>query len=584
MARPLDPRLLHHARAARGYVVLTAGLGLVTAALVVVQALLLARVVAGTVVDGERLGPLTTPLVALVAVVAARAATAWAQDRFGHRAATTVVAQLRARVVGHVVALGPQALEGDAGPAVATLTTRGLDALDGYLVRYLPQLLMAATVTPAVLVVVWWHDTLAAVTMVVTLPLVPLFMVLVGLTTQDAADRRLRSMQRLGGQVLDLVAGLPTLRALGRERGQAPRVRASGEAYRRATMRTLRQAFLSALVLETLTTISVALVAVGIGLRLVYSELDLRTGLAVLVLAPEVYLPLRMVGVHYHASVDGLAAASEAFAVLERPLPRAGTVPCPDLRTATVRLAGVDVVHAGRDTATPAGLDVVVRPGRVVALVGPSGAGKSTAVQVLLGLRPPDAGQVLVEPHDGGAAVDLADVDRASWFVQVAWVPQRPLLVPGTLAENLRLGGPTDGPTDGSDGPADGPATAEGDDVAVERAARAAGLDTVVAALPHGWDTRIGQGGHGLSAGQRQRLAVARALLRPAALVVLDEPTAHLDAATEQIVHEAVRELRRRGAAVVLVAHRPALVALADDVVTVHAGERTRPLAAAVPA
>ena len=571
MARPLDPRLLRHARAARGYVVLTAVLGLVTAGLVVAQALLLARVIAGAVTDGERLGapgdPLTLPLALLVAVVTARAATAWAQDRYGHRAATTVVAQLRARVVGHVAALGPQALDGDAGPAIATLTTRGLDALDGYLVRYLPQLLMAATVTPAVLVVVWWHDTLAAVTMVVTLPLVPLFMVLVGLTTQDAADRRLRTLQRLGGQVLDLVAGLPTLRALGRERGQAPRVRESGEAYRRATMRTLRQAFLSALVLETLTTISVALVAVGIGLRLVYSELDLRTGLAVLVLAPEVYLPLRMVGVHYHASVDGLAAATEAFAVLDRPAPVTGTVPAPDLRTAHLRLVGVGVVHAGRDRATPAGLDVEIRPGRVVALVGPSGAGKSTAVQVLLGLRRPDAGRVLVEPT-GGVPLDLVDVDPASWFAQVAWVPQRPLLVPGTLAENLRLAA-----TDATDADLDG-------------TARAAGLDTVVAELPLGWATPLGQGGHGLSAGQRQRLAVARALLRPAALVVLDEPTAHLDPATEEIVHEAVRALRRRGAAVVLVAHRPALVALADDVVTVRAGDPAAEPAdtAAVPA
>ena len=541
----------------------TAVLGAVTAALVVVQALLLARIVAGAAADGERFGTLAAPLAALAAVVAGRALAAWAQDRFGHRAATTVVAQLRARVVAHAAALGPAALDGDAGPALATLATRGLDALDGYLVRYLPQLLLAATVTPAVLAVVWWHDTVAGVTVLVTLPLVPLFMVLVGLSTQAAADRRLRSMQRLGGQVLDLVAGLPTLRALGRERGQAVRVRESGEAYRRATMATLRQAFLSALVLETLTTISVALVAVGVGLRLVYSELDLRTGLAVLVLAPEVYLPLRMVGVHYHASVDGLAAATQAFAVLDRPVPPPGTAPCPDLRTAAVRLRGVDVVHAGRATATPHALDAVARPGRVLALVGPSGTGKTTAVEVLLGLRRPSAGSVVLEPADG-PPVDLADVDLAAWFAQVAWVPQRALLVPGTLAENL-LAGDAEGPG-GTEGPdALGPAGRDA-------AARAAGLDAVVADLPDGWATRIGTGGHGLSAGQRQRLALARALLRPAALVVLDEPTAHLDPATERIVHDTVRTLRDRGATVVLVAHRPALVALADDVVTVRAG------------
>jgi len=572
VARPLDPRLLREARAARGYVVLTAGLGLVTAVLVVAQALLLARVIAGTFLDGDRLGELTVPLLALVGVVAGRAGTSWAQERYGHRAATTVIAQLRARVVAHVTAIGPQALEGgpagSTGPAVATLATRGLDALDGYLVRYLPQLLLAATVTPAVLVVVWWHDTIAALTMVATIPLIPLFMALVGMSTQAAADRRLHTMQRLGGQVLDLVAGLPTLRALGRERGQAIRVREVGQVYRRATMRTLRQAFLSALVLESLTTLSVALVAVGIGLRLVYSGIDLRTGLAVLVLAPEVYLPLRMVGVHYHASVDGVAAATEAFAVLDTPVPAAGTLACPDLRTATVRLAGVDVVHPGRERATPHLLDLEIRPGQMLALVGPSGVGKSSAVQVLLGLRRPDAGQVLITPqhdagsggaHDAGgahdqAALDLTVIEPRSWFDQLAWVPQRPLLVPGTLADNLRLVAP------------------DATDRDLDLVAARCGLDTVVAALPRGWATTVGQGGHGLSAGQRQRLAIARALLRPAALVVLDEPTAHLDQATEQIVLAAVADLRAQGRAVVLVAHRPALVALADVVVTVVDG------------
>jgi ATP-binding cassette, subfamily C, bacterial CydD len=564
--RPLDPRLLRHARAARGYVVLTAALGALTAGLVVTQALLLARAIAGVTIDGESFADVRTPVLALVGVVAARAAVAWAQERYGHRAATSVIGELRARVVAHAADLGPAALDGERGPALATLTTRGLDALDGYLVKYLPQLLLAATVTPAVLAVVWWHDTIAGVTILVTLPLVPLFMALVGLATRDAADRRLRSMQRLGAQVLDLVAGLPTLRALGRERGQGVRVREVGDAYRRATMRTLRTAFLSALVLESLTTLSVALVAVGIGLRLVYGQLDLETGLAVLVMAPEAYLPLRMVGVHYHSSVDGIAAAAEAFTVLETPAPARGTLPAPDLRTASVRLAGVGVVHPGRDRATPCALDLVVRPGEVVALAGPSGGGKTTAAAVLLGLRRPDTGQVLV--GDGPDAVDLADVDPATWWPQVAWVPQRALVVPGTLAENVLL--------TGSD------AQTAADAVAVDRAvldeaAAAAGLTDVVAALPGGWDTRVGHGGAGLSAGQRQRLGLARALVRQARLVVLDEPTAHLDTETEQCVHATIGRLRAQGRSVVLVAHRPALLALADRVVTVHDGPAPLP-------
>lgn len=559
--RPLDPRLLAHARPARGYVVLTAALGTLTAVLVVAQALLIADAVAGVTLGGEGPADVRTNVLALVGVVAARAAVARAQERYGHRAATAVIGELRARVVAHACALGPAATDGGRGPALATLTTRGLDALDGYLVKYLPQLLLTATVTPAVLAVIFWHDVVAGVTVLVTLPLVPLFMALVGLATKDAADRRLRTMQRLGGQVLDLVAGLPTLRALGREQGQGARVREVGEAYRRATMRTLRGAFLSALVLESLTTLSVALVAVGIGLRLVYGQLDLETGLAVLVMAPEVYLPLRMVGVHYHASVDGLAAASEAFAVLQTPVPAAGTRPAPDLRTAVVRLEGVAVTHEGRDLATPSGLDLVVRPGEVVALAGPSGVGKSTAAAVLLGLRRPDAGRVVVD--DGTGPVDLADLDPAGWRHQVAWVPQRALLVPGTLAENVLLAA-GDRPVPAGE---------------LDAAARAAGLADVVAALPRGWDTRVGHGGAGLSGGQRQRLGLARALLRDAALVVLDEPTAHLDAATEQVVHDTIRRLRAQGRAVVLVAHRPALLALADRVVAV----RSAPAPAAAP-
>jgi ATP-binding cassette subfamily C protein CydD len=569
--RPLDPRLLRYARAARGYVVLTAGFGVITAALVVLQALLLARVIAGVAMGGKTLADVRPLLMLLVLVVCGRALLAWAQDRFGHRAATAVVAQLRTRVVERATALGPVELEGEAGPAVATLATRGLDALDGYLVRYLPQLLLAATVTPAVLVIVWWHDLLAGLTVLITLPLIPMFMALVGWATQAAADRRLRTLQRLGAQVLDLVSGLPTLRALGRDAGQAVRVRESGDAYRRATMRTLRAAFLSALVLESLTTLSVALVAVGIGLRLVYSDLDLQTGLAVLVMAPEVYLPLRMVGVHYHASVDGLAAASEAFALLDRKPPAPGIVPAPDLRAVRIRLSGVDVVHAGRDRVTPAGLDLTVAPGEVVALTGPSGVGKSSAILVLLGLRRPDTGRVTLEPLDDAtrrervlepmsldlADLDLADLEPASWFAQVAWVPQRPLIVPGTLAENVRLAHPLTGDDD------------------LQHVAELTGLTELVDALPQGWRTPIGQGGVGLSAGQRQRLALARALLRPAPLVVLDEPTAHLDPGTEHVVHATIARLRDAGHAVVLVAHRPALVALADRVVTVHDGPLT---------
>ncbi|PVU84256.1 thiol reductant ABC exporter subunit CydD [Cellulomonas sp. WB94] len=549
--KPLDPRLLRYARSARSYLALTVGLGVVGAGLVVAQALLLAHALASVVHDGADLSDVMGLVAWLAVVVVTRAAVTGVQERYAHRAATRAIGELREQVVARAAALGPRWLAEGAGPGVVTLATRGIDALEPYFVRYLPQLVLAATLTPATLAVVLGLDWVSAAIIAGTLPLIPVFMVLVGQLTQGRSERGLRVMQRLGSQVLDLLAGLATLRALGRERGPAARVRELGDAHRVATMGTLRIAFLSGMVLELLTTLSVALVAVGIGLRLVGGDIDLVTGLAVLVLAPEVYLPLRQVGAHFHASTDGVAAATQVFAVLDTPVPAAGAVPAPDLRTTTVLMRGVGVRAPGRSVHAPAALDLTVTPGRVVALTGPSGAGKTTAVAVLLGLLRPDAGSVtLVDDH--GCETDLADIDLASFWRQVAWLPQRPVLEPGTLADVVTAGA---GAVRASDRDA---------------AAALTGLDLVVAGLADGWSTPLGRGGTGLSVGQRQRVALTRAVLAPAPLVVLDEPTAHLDAAGERVVLETVRALRDAGRTVVLVAHRASLVALADDVIEVH--------------
>lgn len=558
--KPLDPRLLRQARAARGYVVLTAALGFVTAALVVAQAVLLAAVLAPVVQGTADLDDVARPLTLLAAVVAARTVVSWAQERFALRAASRTVAELREQVVAHAAALGPRWLASGRGPEVATLATRGLDALEPYLVRYLPQLLLAATVTPAALAVVLGLDWVSAVVIAVTIPLVPLFMVLVGQLTAGTSERRLVVMQRLGAQVLDLLAGLPTLLALGRARGPERRVRALGDANRRATMGTLRIAFLSGMVLELLTTLSVAVVAVGVGLRLVHGGMDLEPAIAVLVLAPEVYLPLRQVGTHFHASTDGIAAAQQAFAVLDEPAPEQGRRPAPRLAGSTLTLTGVGVRAGDRDVLAPAGLDLDVpvgQGGRVVALTGASGAGKTTTALVLLGLVHPDHGTV-TWTSPSGERLPLQEVDPATYWPQVAWLPQRPALPPGTLREAV---------ADGRDV----------DDETLARAARTAGLDDVVAGLPQGWDTPVGRGGTGLSVGQRQRAALASALLGDPArtpLVVLDEPTAHLDARGEQVVLDAVRAWRDQGRTVVVVAHRASLVRAADEVVEVVAAPR----------
>ena len=553
--RPLDPRLLRHARATAPYIGVVAALGVATAGLVVAQAVLLAHAISAAFLDRAGPAELRPTLAGLAAVVAARAGLAWVGESAAVRASASVKAQLRRRLLARVVALGPRWLAGRRRGEIATVSTRGLDALDSYFAGYLPQLVLAVVVPVVVLVVVVPADLVAGLTIALTLPLIPVFMALVGLATEARNRRRWRALARLGHHFLDVVAGLGTLKVFGRAAAQAETVRSVTDQYRRTTMGTLRIAFLSSLVLELLATLSVALVAVGIGLRLVHGDLDLETALLVLILAPEAYLPLRQVGARYHASAEGLAAAEEALAVLEAPLPARGTrTDVPVLEE--VRVSGLTVRHLDRDVPAPAGLDLTVRAGEVVALVGPSGGGKSTLLHVLLSLLAPDDGAVQVAGRDPGgtaAVVDLAELDPEAWRTRVAWVPQEPVLTGRTVADAIRIGDP-----------------AASDDAVAGAAARvglvAGGL------LPGGLATSLGEQGRLLSAGQRRRVALARALLRRAELVLLDEPTAGLDIATEDVVLEEIRAEADRGAAVLLVAHRPRAAAAADRVVRLAAG------------
>ncbi|ERH20347.1 thiol reductant ABC exporter, CydD subunit [Actinomyces johnsonii F0542] len=546
---------MRYARSARRYIAATAVTGMVTAVLVVAQAFLISGAVSRVTSEGASPTSVRGLVMALGAVVVARALVVLLQEAHAHRSATGTIVELRRLVLEHTARLGPrwQALH---GAETATLVTRGLDDLEPYFTRYLPQLVLAATVTPATVLVLITQDWPAAVAVVCTLPLIPIFMILIGRMTQSVSQERLETMRVLGDQVLDLISGLPTLKALGRERGPAERVRSLGGAYRRTTMSTLRIAFLSGAVLEFITTLSVAIIAVEIGFRLVAGRLDLFTGLLVLMVAPEVYQPLRQVGFQFHASANGVAAAESVFEVLETPVPKRGTLPAPDLRTAGIELDAVSV--AARGTWAPAGLSATIRPGGLVALIGQSGAGKTTATQILLGLMPADRGQVRIVPDSGhapqGGAVDLSEIDPATWWEQIAWVPQRPTITPGTVLDNVA------------------PGASVGDGVPDElaEAARATGFDEVVATLPQGWETTVGSGGAGLSVGQRQRLALTRALYSTAPLVVMDEPTAHLDAASEAHVLTAVRALHASGRTVVVIAHRPALIALAEQAVVVE--------------
>jgi ATP-binding cassette subfamily C protein CydCD len=473
-----------------------------------------------------------------------RSGVAYLQELFAARASAGAKEELRSLLLDHVVGLGPVWLGGRRRSDLALLMGRGLDALDGYFAKYLPQLVLSVIVPVVVITVLLTQDVLSGVIVAVTLPLIPVFMVLIGWTTQRAQARQWTSLTVLAGHFLDVVRGLPTLKVFGRAKAQVGAVGSISETYRARTMKVLRISFLSSLALELLATLSVAVVAVEIGIRLVNGSLTLFVGLFVLILAPEAYLPLRLVGQHFHASQEGLTAVEHVFDVLETPLQARAGDTAVDLSTSVIELRDVEVRYPGHDEIALS-TSLEVRPGEVVAVVGPSGSGKSTLLQLLTGLLTPTAGSVgLVTPH---GRVDWADIDVELWRQQIAWVPQRPTLLPGSVADAVRMVAP------------------EASDQRVEQSLRDAEADFVFTS-PEGINLRVGEGGTGLSAGQRQRVALARVFARDAALVLLDEPTAGLDGPSEQRVMASIRRLAQ-GRTVVLVAHRQPLVDLADRVV-----------------
>ncbi len=540
--RAFDPRLLGHAPATRSFIASAVTIGAASALLVIAQAWLLAEIISAAFAAGKGLAHVRGALEALLCIVVARSLLAWATQVAASRSAAQAKSQLRRSLLRRAATIGRDGLASEGTGELATLASRGIDALDGYFSLYLPQLCLAVIVPCAVLAVVAYEDWISAAIIAATLPLIPLFMALVGASTSERMDRQFRLLQRLGGHFLDVVAGLPTLKVFGRAKPQIDEVGAITERYRLATMATLRVSFLSSLILELVATISVALVAVEVGLRLMGGELDLRTALFVLVLAPEAYLPLRLLGANYHASAEGMSAAERVFEVLERPEPRRGVgTHVPDPAVSGLSIQTLTVARPGRAEPVLDGLSLSVAPGEVLAVTGPSGCGKSTLLGVLLGLVAVDGGSVCI------GEVELGELDLDAWRARLAWVPQRPRLFAASIAENVRLGRPH--------------ASRE----ELLEAVANAGLLDVVERLPRGLDTALGERGAGLSAGERQRIALARAFLRDAPLLLLDEPTANLDGATEEAVLAAVGRLVR-GRTAVIAAHRPALVALADRV------------------
>ena len=546
--RLLDQRLLARARAARRLLILDSALGLVGAVLVVVQATLIARIVTRAF-DGAPLRAVAVELGVLAVTFAGRGVIAWGFEVAGRRAAWTVLSELRLALVERRLRTQPAGLDGVEAGEIAATAVQGVDGLEAYFGRYLPQVVLAAVVPFVVLAWVATIDVGSALLLLITLPLVPLFMWLIGRYTSERTRERWLALRLLSTHFLDVVRGLPTLRAFNRSRAQGAVISDVGERYRRAAMGTLRVSFLSGSVLELAATLGVALVAVTVGVRLVDGGIGLQAGLTVLILAPELYAPLRRLGAQFHASADGVAVAERMLAQLEAPASaaRSGRLVPFSPAEAPVRLEAVSFAYPSRPRLVLDRLDLDLLPSETVALVGPSGVGKSTVAMLLLGFAEPTEGCITV----GG--LNLSDCRLDVWRRQIAWVPQRPTIFRGTIAGNIRLGAP------------------KASDQRTRDAAMLAGADRFIRALPLGYETVVGDGGRPLSTGERRRIALARAFLRDAPLVILDEPTADLDRTSADVVAEAIERLRA-GRTVLMIAHRPELVRRADRVVYLDTG------------
>ena len=546
--RVFDHRLLGRTRPVRHLLVLDTLIGVASAALVLLQAVLIASVVAQAFA-GASLSDVSSELWLLALTFAGRSALAWAFEVAGRRAATTVLSDFRLELVERRLRDQPLALDGAEAGETTTAAVQGVEALDAYFARYLPQVVLAALVPVAVLGLVVAIDPISAGLMLLTLPLVPVFMWLIGRYTEERTRERWLALRLLSNHFLDVVRGLPTLRAFNRGQEQASVLDGIGERYRRTTMATLRVGFLSGSVLELAATLGVALVAVTVGVRLVDGGLGLQAALTVLVLAPELYTPIRQLGAQFHASADGLAVAERMLALIDAPRAAGpgGKPIAPDPLAAPVRFEAVSFAYPSRPELVLDRLDLELYPGETVALVGPSGSGKSTVANLLLRFVEPVSGRVTV----GG--IDLAACRADLWRERIAWVPQQPTIFRGTVADNIRLGDP--GATERS----------------VRDAAVLAGADRFIQALPSGYQTLVGDGGRPLSAGERRRVALARAFVRGASLVILDEPTADLDRVSAAVVAEAVERLSL-DRTVLLIAHRRDLVEHADRVVSLDGG------------
>lgn len=558
--KPLDPRLLRYARSSRVFLIVGALLGLGQTAAIIAFAWLVSLVVTGAMAgrDGADLAPM---LWLLIGAVAVRGILQWGMDWAGARAAATAKSELRDELMRALAVLDPARMGGRSTTDITTLASHGLDALDSYFGKYLPQLLLTLVATPILILVTMFVDPVSGITELLTLPVIPFFMVLIGLATRRVQQGQFSALTTLANAFLELVEGLSTLKIFGRARRQSDRIREITEEYRISTMKVLRLSFLSGFALELFASLSVALVAVQIGIRLINDDMLLFVGLFALILAPEVFSPIRQVGAQFHAAAEGVTAAEEVFDIIEasravegpaagQALETAHSVPestCSVTEPADasgVCLRNVTVTYG--DQAVLNNLSLTLPRGQVTAIAGESGAGKSTLFAFLRGAI----------HGEGTATLDGASLTESASVAKTAWMPQSPGLMEGTVHDNVALGLP------------------ELSDATVRETLDRVGLEAI--------DTRrpLGVGGDGLSGGQAQRVAFARAVVRAreldTPLTLFDEPTSALDSEREQLLIAELRTLAAEGRVVVVISHRKAVLEAADRVLTLTTHQAQR--------
>jgi len=548
----LDRRLLSSAGTAHKSLAVTIALGAADGITVVFQAWTISQIVSAAFLDGAGLSQVQSKLILLLLLSLLRLALSTFREVAAQRAANHVKADIRNRLVSHLLALGPAYTTGERSGELTNTIQEGVEALDAYIRQYLPQLALAAIVPLAIFLFILPVDLLSAFVLLLTAPLIPIFMVLIGDAAEVQTRRQWSILSTMSANFLDAIQGLTTLKLLGRSRAMIAEIVNISERFRHSTMRVLRVAFLSAFVLEMVATISTAVVAVEIGLRLLYGRILFEQAFFVLLLAPEFYLPLRLLGTRFHSGMSGVAAAQRIFDILDQPTPAVKKVRFDDHKPldfhGAIEFRDVHLAYDGGERIALDGVTFTIPQGKIVGVVGPTGGGKSTLAHLLLRFTKPGGGEILVD------GMPLEEIDTESWRRRLSWVPQQPYIFNTSAAENIRF------------------AQAQSHLVEIETAAKRAGAHSFISSLPQGYDTILGEGSSRLSGGEAQRIAIARAFLKESPIIILDEATAHLDVETEAEILDSLRDLLS-GRTALIIAHRLRAVVNADEILVLARGQ-----------